>query len=110
MRSTGLSSLALLALGTFASAESWLNPKPRSSACMSNSEARKVAQNFKDLINLPFNTTLAEEAMVPTFQDFSDGVNELINAGCPGPNTLGEATFRSREEFVKGQGTQAPIP
>jgi hypothetical protein len=78
--------------------------------CMCREDAERVAGNFKDLINLDFNKTLAREAMTVDFVDFSDGVNELINAGCPGPNTLGQPTFGSRAEFIAGQSTQPPIP
>ena len=53
---------------------------------------------------------LATEALAIDFHDYSDGVNELINAGCSGPNTLGDATFDSRTAFINGQKTQPPIP
>ena len=48
--------------------------------------------------------------MCYSFHDYSDGVNELINAGCEGPQKLGMPTFASREEFIQGQSTQRPIP
>jgi hypothetical protein len=109
MRSFILPALALFTLSTIAA------PAPSTgtnsqSTCMTEADAKKVANNFKDLINLDFNKTLAREALCEDFHDYSDGVNELINAGCKGPNTLGEATFSSRTEFINGQSTQPPIP
>ncbi|KAK5166262.1 uncharacterized protein LTR77_008523 [Saxophila tyrrhenica] len=105
--------LAIFPFLTFTAASEWLDLEPRSSGhfnCMGRLDAKKIANNFRDLINLEFNTTLARVSMTPNFHDYSDGVNELVNAGCPGPNTLGEATFSSREEFIMGQSTQPPIP
>ena len=77
---------------------------------MTSADAEKVANNFKDLINLPFDTELAKASMCETFHDYSDGVNELINAGCAGPQALGSATFSSRKEFIDGQSGQPTIP
>lgn len=74
-------------------------------------EAEQVANNFKDLINKKFSTTLAEASITPSFHDYSDSVNELINAGCTnGPKPLGTVTFASRAEFISSQSTQSPIP
>ena len=53
-----------------------------SAACMTKADASRAANNFKDLINLPFNKTLAQTAMTADFTDYSDSVNELINNGC----------------------------
>ena len=78
---------------------------------MSDADSRRVAQNFRELINQPFNKTLATDAMTIDFTDYSDSVNELINSGCPnGPAVLGTPTFSSRKEFIQGQSGQAPIP
>ena len=109
MGSWVLSSLAFFALTAIVA------PAPSTGAnsqpsCMTAASANKVANNFKDLINLHFNKTLAREALCEDFHDYSDGVNELINAGCTGPNTLGAATFSSRTEFINSQSTQPPIP
>ena len=109
MRSSLFSTIALLTLSAIA-APALSTRGDSSSTCLTDSEAQKVANNFKDLINLEFNKTLAREALCEDFHDYSDGVNELINAGCRGPNTLGEATFNSRTEFINGQSTQPPIP
>lgn len=79
--------------------------------CLTNDDAYALANAFKDLINLPFNRTLAKAALVPSFKDYSDSVNELINAGCPnGPAPLTAPTFTSRAAFIAGQSGQSPIP
>ena len=97
--------VALLALGASA------NPTPRSATCLCAEEAAKVAENFKDLINLPFSVSLARAALTKDFVDYSDSVNELINGGCPnGPAPLTTATFTGRHAFIQGQSGQNPIP
>ncbi|KAF2484534.1 hypothetical protein BDY17DRAFT_323379 [Neohortaea acidophila] len=105
-------SLFFLSLLTAALAAPSLAPRPTSdsSSCMCADDAQQVASNFQALIGQPFSATLAEAALAPTFTDYSDSVIELINAGCPGPLTLGNPTFTSRETFIQGQGKQAPIP
>lgn len=109
MRSSFLSTVALFTLS--ATAVPSLYPRSNSSStCLTTADANKVANNFRDLIALPFSTSLATEALCADFQDYSDSVNELINAGCRGPNTLGDATFGSRTAFIDGQKHQPPIP
>jgi hypothetical protein len=111
MRTSAQGVTALFAAGALASSNAMqLAEKNGQFHCMKLDDAKLVANNFKDLINLDFNKTLAREALAKDFHDFSDGVNELINAGCPGPNTLGQATFKSQDDFIKGQSTQPPIP
>jgi len=78
--------------------------------CMSSSDAQRVANNFKLLINDYSNAT-ADRVLTPGFVDYSDSVNELMNNGCPnGPAALGTATFDSRADFEAGQGSQPNIP
>jgi len=84
--------------------------KRQSTEVMTDDEAQRVAENFKDLINLDFNKTLARTAMTKGFTDYSDSVIELINSGCTGPQPLTEATFTSRKAFIAGQSSQPPIP
>lgn len=81
----------------------------RDATCMSAGEATKVANNFKDLINLTFNKTLAQTALTKDFTDYSDSVTELINSGCKGPQALTQPTFTNRAAFIKGQSGQPPI-
>lgn len=81
----------------------------RDATCMSTDEAQRVAENFKNLINLEFNTTLAKTALTKDFTDYSDSVTELINSGCYGPQPLTEATFTNRKAFIDGQSSQPPI-
>ena len=78
--------------------------------CLSAAEATVVANNFRATIAEPFSASFVRSTFTVDFEDFSDSVNELINAGCPTGNaTLGAATFPSRKAFITGQGGQAPI-
>lgn len=81
----------------------------RDATCMSGDEANNVALNFNHLIS-DYSTSLAESALTAGFEDYSDSVTTLIDAGCTGPQTLGQATFDSRSAFIAGQGNQANIP
>lgn len=78
--------------------------------CMDDLDALRVADNFRDLIGKPFNTSLASSALAPSFTDYSDSVIELINSGCAGPFPLGAPTFTNRTSFISAQSHQAPIP
>lgn len=104
---------AVLAIG--ASATPVVNkptPAKRDSdeCCLSAAEATVVANNFRATIAEPFNADFVKATFAVGFQDYSDSVNELINAGCPTGNaTLGAATFPSRSAFIVGQGGQQPI-
>jgi len=114
-----IAALTALAVGAFAgpidsmSGFRITSPMPkiqeRDSSCMSADEAQRVAENFKDLINLPFNTSLAKTAMTKDFTDYSDSVSELINSGCAGPQPLTTPTFTGRKAFINGQSSQPPI-
>lgn len=78
--------------------------------CLSYWEAEKVANNFRATIADPFSASFVKSTFTVGFQDYSDSVIELIDAGCPnGPVALGSATFSSRAAFIKGQSSQAPI-
>ena len=113
MRSSILASICLLALTATALPTTDLDEHEKRGggySCMSAADAAKVANNLADLIRLPFNNALAHAALCKTFTDYSDSVNELINAGCSGPQALGSATFASRQAFITGQSGQKPIP
>ncbi|KAF1964771.1 hypothetical protein BU23DRAFT_547058 [Bimuria novae-zelandiae CBS 107.79] len=80
------------------------------SKCLTNKAAMRVALNFRSTITDYTNAT-ADRVFSPNFVDYSDGVNELMNGGCPnGPKPLGSPTFSSLEEFKAAQGTQPTIP
>jgi hypothetical protein len=80
MRGLILATLSLFSLGAVAAP---------AAACMTKSDASRVAGNFRALIHETFNTTLAQTALTKDFTDYSDSVNELINNGCPnGPATV----------------------
>ena len=83
----------------------------RGDTCLTDDDAYALANAFGDLISKPFNETLASDAFTSGFQDYSDSVAELINAGCPTGNaTLTAPTFASRAAFIAGQSGQQPIP
>lgn len=54
------------------------------SNCMSDSDAKKVANNFKTLI-AAYSDSFANQTLTVDFVDYSDSVSELINGGCNGP-------------------------
>lgn len=57
---------------------------------MSDSDAKKVANNFKTLID-EYSDKLANQTLTEDFIDYSDSVGELINGGC---TTGGSFTVR----------------
>jgi hypothetical protein len=58
---------------------------------MSDSDAKKVADNFKTLIDA-YSDKLANATLTEDFIDYSDSVGELINGGC---TTGGSFTVRA---------------
>lgn len=78
--------------------------------CLDDGAAQKVAENFRSLIT-NYSNASAAAYLTEDFHDYSDGVNTLINSGCPnGPQPLGSPTFTSLESFQAGQGSQPNIP
>ena len=113
MRSAIFAAISALALGV-AAAPSSIYARAGND-CMDDAAALKVANNFKDLISETLSTSLAKSALTSDFHDYSDSVNELINAGNKKGSAcyvqpLGSATFTSRAAFIKGQGAAGPIP
>jgi len=110
-----LSVLLASALALGASANplgSQLSERNYGGACLTNSEAQTVANNFRKTIAETFDVAFVKRTFAKTFVDYSDSVNELINGGCPDPNEiveLGSPTFSSRKAFIQGQSGQAPI-
>ncbi|KAK0347340.1 hypothetical protein LTR02_013837 [Friedmanniomyces endolithicus] len=107
-------SIAAASLATFA----YAMPEPifgasklaaRDATCMSADEANQVALNFNHLISA-YSEELANASLTVGFEDYSDSVISLIDAGCAGPLPLGTATFSSRAAFIAGQGNQPDIP
>lgn len=107
MRSTIIAA-ATFALGAIAT-PTFLQKRDCNDTCMTYDQAQTVAGNFKSLI-AAYSDADAEAWMTENFQDYSDSVTELINSGCTGPQPLGSVTFASRADFMKGQGSQPPIP
>jgi hypothetical protein len=78
--------------------------------CLTEHAAHRVATNFRSTIT-DYTPALAARVFSENFTDYSDGVNELMNNGCPnGPKTLGSPTFSSLAEFQAAQATQPTIP
>lgn len=76
--------LAALAATASASATPWASSwgtKRTTSNCMSDSDAKKVANNFQTLI-ASYSDAFADQTLTKDFVDYSDSVNELINGGC----------------------------
>ena len=75
--------LAALAVTAHAAAAPWSSwgTKKTTSNCMSDSDAKKVANNFKTLID-EYSDKLANQTLTEDFIDYSDSVGELINGGC----------------------------
>ncbi len=107
MRSSIIAAVASLATFAVAAPEASFGSKhvARGGKCMSDSQAQKVATNFKDLI-ATYSDALANATVAVDFVDYSSSVNTLINSGCTGPVNLNSATFASRAEFEVGQGGQ----
>lgn len=85
-------------------------PGARSTSCLTETTAYRVASNFRNLIT-NYSNSSAAAYLTQDFHDYSDSVNELINSGCPnGPAPLGTATFTSLTSFQAGQGGQPNIP
>jgi len=107
MRSfTAIATASLIAIAS-ATSEPIFNK--RDSTCMSQAEAQQVADNFQSLI-ADYSVDDANAFLSEDFMDYSDSVSSLIDAGCTGPQPLGDATFSSRAAFEAGQGAQPPIP
>ena len=86
------------------------NIATRQQPCLDDGSAQKVAENFRTLIT-NYSNASAAAFLTEDFVDYSDGVNTLINSGCPnGPQALGAPTFTSLEDFQAGQGSQPNIP
>ncbi|KAL5372254.1 hypothetical protein DPSP01_013650 [Paraphaeosphaeria sporulosa] len=78
--------------------------------CLTEDAATQVANNFRSTI-AAYTPELAARVFAVDFLDYSDGVNMLMNNGCPnGPKPLGSPTFTSLADFQAAQGTQPPIP
>ncbi|KAK5122147.1 hypothetical protein LTR85_004393 [Meristemomyces frigidus] len=100
---------SLLALG--ATAAPW-EERRHNGYCLNNAQAQQVATNYGTLI-ASYTEALANAALAPSFTDYSESVNTLINS-CPQGSAavtlpLLSASFTNRTQFEIGQGQQAPI-
>ena len=72
--------LATIAFTASAAATPWGYWRTTSN-CMSDSDASKVADNFKTLI-ASYSDAFADQTLTTDFVDYSDSVIELINGAC----------------------------
>jgi len=72
--------LATIAFTASAAATPWGYWRTTSN-CMSDSDASKVANNFKTLI-ASYSDAFADQTLTTDFVDYSDSVIELINGAC----------------------------
>jgi len=77
--------------------------------CMSRADALNVAGTFQSLIQ-GYTEEQALAALTPDFMDHSSAVSIIINRGGSGPEDITEPIFTSRDEFMKGHGTQSRFP
>lgn len=60
--------------------------------CLTETSARRVAENFRSTV-ADYSPELADRVFSVNFTDYADGVNELMNNGCPnGPKPLGSVS------------------
>jgi hypothetical protein len=107
---TSIAVASLLALS--ASARPAVEKRHGSGYCLSSAEAQQVATNYGTLI-ASYSTDLANAALAPSFTDYSESVNSLIDE-CPQGSAavnlpLLSPSFTNRSAFELGQGQQAPI-
>lgn len=74
--------LATIAFTASAAATPWgWGTQRTTSNCMSDSDAKTVANNFKTLI-ASYSDAFADQTLTVDFVDYSDSVIELINGAC----------------------------
>ena len=61
--------------------------------CMTQAEAQKVADNFQELI-AAYTLAGTNSYLTADFNDFSDSVTSLIDAGCTGPQNVSFRLFK----------------
>ena len=89
--------------------DKYLEASPAQEDCMPREDALKVAETFQSLIR-GYTKEQALAALTPDFVDHTSAVSIIINKGGSEPEDLTEPVFTSRDEFMKGHGTQEPIP
>jgi hypothetical protein len=89
--------------------DKYLDSVTNEQECMPREDALKVAETFQSLIR-GYTKEQALAALTPDFVDHTSAVSIIINKGGSEPEDLTEPVFTSRDEFMKGHGTQEPIP
>ncbi|KAK3680075.1 hypothetical protein LTR78_000452 [Recurvomyces mirabilis] len=103
---------SFFAIGAFARPAAQVEKRHGGGYCLSGDEAQQVATNYGNLI-ADYTDALADAALAPSFTDYSESVNSLINE-CPQGSAahtlpLLSPSFTNRSSFELGQGQQAPI-
>ena len=79
--------------------------------CLTDSEAKHIGRLWTQLIG-NYTTSLAQNALVPNYTDYSASALSL-NKVCPqaphAPPSLLDPVFHNRTQFEEGQGSQPPI-
>lgn len=80
-----------------------------SANCLSYQQAHQLATNFGLLIS-DYSASLANQTLAPSYTDYSESVNTLIDNGGSSPIGLLSATFSSRAQFETASAAQPAVP
>lgn len=84
-------------------------PAANALGCLTETEANTLAKNFGLLIS-DYSKSLADATIAPSFTDYSESVNTLIDSGHTGPQPLLGATFSSKSGFETASAGQPAVP
>ncbi|KAF2857545.1 hypothetical protein K470DRAFT_260710 [Piedraia hortae CBS 480.64] len=82
---------------------------PDSDYALEPEDAYDLAYNFGKLVS-NYNSDLADNTLDPSFVDFSEGVNSMIDNGGDSPVSLLGPTFSSRTGFKDASSKQPSVP
>ncbi|KAK5111162.1 hypothetical protein LTR62_005362 [Meristemomyces frigidus] len=77
--------------------------------CLLERDATSLATNFGKLVS-NYSEALANQTLTPDFQDYSESVNTLFDAGGDSPIPLLAETFSSRAAFEGASAAQPAVP
>ncbi|CAK3812308.1 Hypothetical predicted protein [Lecanosticta acicola] len=80
-----------------------------SAACLTDSNAQQVANNFATLFS-NYTAAFANQTLASNYTDQTDSVDWLMSNGTMCPKALGSETFSSRAAFEAAQATQPNMP
>lgn len=87
-------------------------PQPSRSYCLRTEDAHRIATNYGSLIS-GFSDTVAKNVLSPEFTMYSTSTQDVIErCNTEKPFTTARLTplFSGRNEFIRDQGAQAPLP